>query len=89
MILETNSHDGGKPVACAAMGEKDWFFTAGFNKLRQRQFKIWNSTDLSCIATETIDQGTGALSLYYDEDSELLVISGRVKKIFITKKKKF
>ena len=76
MILETNSHDGGKPVACAAMGEKDWFFTAGFNKLRQRQFKIWNSTDLSCIATETIDQGTGALSL-------------RVKKIFNTKKKNF
>jgi len=59
------------------MGEKEWFFTAGFNKLRQRQFKIWNSADLTCVATETIDQGTGNLSLSFEEDSELLYVSGR------------
>ena len=77
LISDVPTHDGGKPVSCAWMGESEWFFTAGFNKLRQRQFKIWNSQDMSCIATETIDQGTGALSIIYDEDTELLYISGR------------
>ena len=76
LISDIPTHDGAKPVSCAWMGETEWFFTAGFNKLRQRQFKIWNSQDMSCVATETIDQGTGALSIIYDEDTELLYISG-------------
>ncbi|EGC30031.1 hypothetical protein DICPUDRAFT_99654 [Dictyostelium purpureum] len=72
-----DGHQGVKPSRCVWLGNSPFIATVGFSKMRERQVSLWNSSDLSkAIKTITLDSSTGIINPIYDQDAQLLFISG-------------
>jgi len=54
-----------------------YLIVTGFSRQSERQVMIYETKDLNCIHTETLDVSPGVLVPYYDEDSSTLFLSGK------------
>eukprot|EP01088_Endostelium_zonatum_P012464 TRINITY_DN266_c0_g1_i1.p1 TRINITY_DN266_c0_g1~~TRINITY_DN266_c0_g1_i1.p1 ORF type:complete len:874 (+),score=222.35 TRINITY_DN266_c0_g1_i1:57-2678(+) len=78
VLQEGNSHEGVKPSLVAWLGDSNRFLTTGFNKARERQFFVWDASDLSKPLRQTnIDNGTGVLIPIFDGDTNQLYLAGK------------
>lgn len=50
---------------------------SGFSRQSERQITLYETRDLSCILTETMDVSPAILIPYYDEDSSTLFLTGK------------
>jgi hypothetical protein len=58
--------------------------------MRERQFAIWNPQDLSKpLHMGRLDASTGVIDIFYDEDSSLVVLAGKVRFFFFPQPLKF
>ena len=57
--------------------EGKYLVTTGFSRQSERQIMVWQSKDLSCVHTETLDVSPAILIPFYDEDSSTLFVSGK------------
>ncbi|KAN0034272.1 hypothetical protein ACTFIV_000765 [Dictyostelium citrinum] len=72
-----DGNQGIKPSRVIWLGNLNHFLTTGFSKMRERQLVLWSSQDLSKpIKSITLDSSTGVISPIYDQDAQLLFISG-------------
>jgi coronin-7 len=54
-----------------------YLVVTGFSRQSERQIMIYETKDLNCIHTETLDVSPGILVPFYDEDSSTLFLSGK------------
>ncbi|KAF0690513.1 Aste57867_18103 [Aphanomyces stellatus] len=77
-------HQGRKP-ANITWCKDEMFFTAGFNNIQERELMLWDLRKMEKpLARERVDSGTGLLIPVFDEDTNLLFLSGRGDKIVRT-----
>jgi len=59
-------------------GRRDLIATCGFSKNSERTVSLWDPRNLDKhLATKLLDTQSGALSVFYDNDIDLLIIGGR------------
>ncbi|CAL8081262.1 unnamed protein product [Orchesella dallaii] len=54
-----------------------YLIVAGFDRSSERQLHMYNASDLSKVATVSLDVSPAILVPFYDEDSSVLFLSGR------------
>jgi coronin-1B/1C/6 len=77
-----DAHEGTKSSKTTFLGAKDMVLTVGFTKQSQRQLKIWDTRNLNTeIKSLEIDQAAGVIMPFFDPDSNLLYLAGKVRVI--------
>jgi hypothetical protein len=72
------AHQGIKASRVKWLGNSNLIATTGFSKMRDRQFGIWDATNMSsALEMKNIDASTGVLDIFYDNDSSLLFLAGK------------
>lgn len=78
VVQQGQGHEGTKAFRVAWCGELNKLFTVGFSKSSERQYAIWEPSDLSApLKLEMIDTGSGVLFPYYDNDTQLVYVAGK------------
>ena len=79
------AHEGSKSVKLTFLGASDKLVSVGFTKQSQRQFKVWDLRKMDEeIKKIDIDQAAGVIMPFYDEDSGLLYLCGKVSGNYLT-----
>ncbi len=61
------------------MGKQDRLLSVGFSKTSERTIKLWDLRNLSNYMTEIkIDSGAGLFTPYYDPDTGVAYMCGKV-----------
>jgi hypothetical protein len=76
---EFKPHAGGKPFKCLFLGGTGTLVTAGFTAQAKREFKLWSLAAgfEKPLTTIDLDQQSGALMPFYDEDTRMLYLTGK------------
>jgi len=78
VVHEVQAHEGVKGLRCCYLGNTGKVFTAGFSKLSDRQYAVWDARNLSdAILRENIDTASGLLMPFYDGDTGVLYLCGK------------
>ena len=57
-------------------------FTTGFSRMSDRQYGLWDPTDLSKpLIRENIDTGSGVLFPFFDDSSNMVYVVGKVSSL--------
>ena len=76
-VLE-KAHEGSKSVKVQFFGESGKILTTGASKQSGREMKVWDIKNLSTpLTTEAVDTASGALMPLYDQDTQVLYLSGK------------
>ena len=72
------AHPGGKASKVVWLADKNLIFTTGFSRHSERQFALWDPSDLSKpVRLETLDCSSGVLNPIYDPDTSMMYLIGR------------
>jgi len=78
VVQQGQGHEGSKAARVVWCGELNKLFTTGFSKTSERQYALWEPTDLSTpLKVEMIDTGSGVLFPYYDNDTQIVYVGGK------------
>ena len=79
VVTEWKPHAGGKPFKVLFCGDTDMMVTAGFTAQAKREFKLWSikAGFEAPLTTVDLDQSSGALMPFYDEDTRMLYLTGK------------
>ena len=82
IVHEWTPHEGGKAFKALFLGESGRVLTVGFTKQSKREFKIWDvkATTAKPISTFELDQASGVMIPFYDEDTRMLYLTGKVRR---------
>ncbi|XP_070572329.1 coronin-6-like [Ptychodera flava] len=70
-------HEGAKPQRVVFLKDNK-LFTTGFSRMSERQYALWDASDLSNSAIlETLDTSNGILFPLYDPDTGLIFLTGK------------
>ena len=76
---EGNGHAGTKPSRVVFCGTTNKLFTTGFTRQSDRQYAVWDVSNLSkALTMENIDTGSGVLFPFYDEGTKMVYLAGKV-----------
>mgnify|MGYP002712298191 CR=1 FL=1 len=65
-------------MRCCSLGSRNKIFTFGFSKTSERQYSIWDPSNLDKpIHSENIDTASGILMPFYDDDTNMLYLAGK------------
>ncbi|CAO3703251.1 unnamed protein product [Rhizopus stolonifer] len=71
-------HDGIKGSKPIWLGSSNYIFSVGTDKLRSRQYALWDNRDLSKpLVSNGLDSSTGTLLPLFDEDTETIYLISR------------
>jgi coronin-1B/1C/6 len=74
----SQAHEGSKAVKLTFLGGTGQLLSVGFTRTSQRQFKIWDPRNVDkALHTVDIDQASGAIIPYFDEDTSVLYLAGK------------
>ncbi|KAI9364418.1 hypothetical protein DFJ73DRAFT_416385 [Zopfochytrium polystomum] len=77
-LSEGASHDGTKAARALWLGNSEHLLTVGFGRANRREVRIFNATNLkSPIITSSLDTSPSVLVPFYDNDLQLLYLSGK------------
>uniref|UniRef100_A0A8C5NW65 Coronin n=1 Tax=Jaculus jaculus TaxID=51337 RepID=A0A8C5NW65_JACJA len=72
------AHENSRDSRLAWTGTKEHLVSTGFNQMREREVKLWDTRLFSsALASLTLDTSPGALMPLLDPDSGLLVLAGK------------
>lgn len=75
---EASGHQGTKGSRCVWMKRKDIIVTFGFSKTSERQYFVWDPKQMGKPVEQCdIDQASGVLMPFYDEDTGVLYVAGK------------
>lgn len=75
---EVDAHMGVKGSRCIWLGDKNKLFTIGFSKTSDREFSVWDPKKMDApLKKETIDQSSGVIMPFYDNDCSILYLAGK------------
>ncbi|KAG1474640.1 hypothetical protein G6F56_000236 [Rhizopus delemar] len=73
-----SGHDGIKGSKPVWLGSSNYIFSVGTDKLRSRQYALWDNRDLSKpLVSNGLDSSTGTLLPLFDEDTETIYLISR------------
>lgn len=74
----TQAHENNRDTRLAWTGMQEHLVSTGFNQMREREVKLWDTRRLSnTLASVTLDTSPGSLIPLLDPDSGLLVLAGK------------
>ncbi|KAI8329747.1 hypothetical protein BC941DRAFT_442318 [Chlamydoabsidia padenii] len=78
-LIQTGpGHQGIKGARVVWLNDSNYIFTVGMNKMRSRQYGIWDTRDLSKpYLMQSLDTSTGTLLPLYDDDTETMYLVSR------------
>lgn len=72
-------HAGTKASKVVFLGSSGRLLTTGFSRHSDRQYAIWSQHDLNVpLICETIDSSSGVVFPYYDNDTNMVYLAGKV-----------
>eukprot|EP01121_Diplochlamys_sp_Union-15-3_P016864 TRINITY_DN581_c0_g1_i1.p1 TRINITY_DN581_c0_g1~~TRINITY_DN581_c0_g1_i1.p1 ORF type:complete len:921 (-),score=175.71 TRINITY_DN581_c0_g1_i1:31-2793(-) len=78
VVSQAQSHLSPKCSKVIWLGSTHNIVTTGANKTRDREWSIWDSRNIvKPLTTSKLGTGTGVLDPYYDNDTQILVLTGR------------
>eukprot|EP00049_Salpingoeca_infusionum_P017191 m.352076 g.352076 ORF g.352076 m.352076 type:complete len:465 (-) comp16432_c0_seq1:247-1641(-) len=78
VVSEGASHAGAKPARVTWCGTMNKLFSAGFSKMNERQYAVWDATNVEKPLTmEMIDTSSGVLFPFFDEDTKMIYLAGK------------
>jgi len=80
VVAEAESHQGVKGGRVVCMGKhEDKVITVGFGRGAAREYAIWDlkKMDTPLLEPQNIDNSSGVLVPFYDEDSDILFLAGK------------
>lgn len=80
VISEGPGHTGIKSSRIVWLGKENRLITTGFSKLSDRQFALWDSTDIPAGPIggfKILDSSAGICMPFYDEDTTCLYLGGK------------
>jgi WD40 repeat protein len=79
IVQEASSHQGIKGSRVAWLGDTERIVTTGFSKMSDRQVYVWDSAQLEKpIRNIMLDTSSGIVMPFYDEDTKILYLAGKV-----------
>jgi coronin-2 len=76
-------HAGTKACKVVFLGNTGRVLTTGFSRHSDRQYAVWSQSDLSApLCIETIDCSSGVLFPYYDHDTRIVFLAGKVSSVW-------
>lgn len=76
--LQATAHEGARPQKLLWLGDSQTVFTAGFSKLSERQYGIWDVRDFSQpLIMKKLDDLAGIPFPFFDEDNRVLYVAGK------------
>lgn len=83
-IQEGVCHAGTKASKVVFLGGSGRLLTTGFSRHSDRQYAIWCQHDLTAPLTrETIDSSSGVIFPYFDNDTNMVYLAGKVINVLI------
>lgn len=81
VVTEWMPHEGGKAFKTLFLGESGRILTVGFTKQSKREFKVWDVAKSTAkpMATFELDQASGVMVPFYDDDTKMLYLTGKVR----------
>ncbi|KAL0085171.1 hypothetical protein J3Q64DRAFT_1835582 [Phycomyces blakesleeanus] len=77
-VMSGSGHEGIKGSRVVWLGDSNAIFTVGMNKLRNRQYALWDVRSMSSPLKMTMfDSSTGIVIPLYDEDTETMYMMSR------------
>jgi coronin-1B/1C/6 len=77
VLSEGKGHQAVKPMRAVCMRD-DRIFTTGFSRMGERQYGLWDPSDLSKpLVMEDLDNSNGLLFPFYDEDTNIIYLCGK------------
>lgn len=80
IISEGAGHSGSKSVRVVWLGPYDRFVTTGFSRMSDRQYAVWDSTDVGKGPIgdfHVYDSSAGILVPFFDHDTNCLYLAGK------------
>lgn len=78
LVAEVADHQGAKSGRALWLGKHDKIVTCGFTKTSDREFAVYDPRNLNGkLSTVKIDNSTSTPLLFFDEDIDVLYLSGR------------
>ena len=72
-------HEGSKACKVVYCGDTGRVFTVGFSRFSDRQYSVWDDKNLNTpLRQENIDSSSGILTPYYDHDTKIVFVGGKV-----------
>ena len=76
--VQTLAHEGARPQKICWLGNNQTIFSAGFSKIAEREYAVWDIRDFSQpIIKKRLDDFAGIPYPHFDEDNNVLYISGK------------
>lgn len=83
-------HAGTKASKVVFLGSSGRLLTTGFSRHSDRQYAIWSQHDLTVSLTcETIDSSSGVVFPFYDNDTNMVFLAGKVRTSYVRKRSSF
>jgi len=73
--VTADGHAGVKGSRCLWIEDK--LFTVGFSRSSERQYALWEGSDLSQLLQKGIDNSSGILMPWYDPDTRMIYLAGK------------
>ncbi|XP_065170648.1 coronin-2B-like isoform X2 [Atheta coriaria] len=71
-------HAGSKASKVTFLGTSGRLLTTGFSRHSDRQYSVWDQTNLSQpLTVDTIDSSSGVVFPYYDHDTNIVYLAGK------------
>ena len=79
VVSEWKPHAGGKPFKVLPLGATGQLVTVGFTAQAKREFKVWDAASgfEKPLTTFDLDQSSGTLIPFYDEDTRVMYLTGK------------
>jgi WD40 repeat protein len=78
IVSEVDGHQGVKGSRACWLGRDNRLFTTGFGKTSERQYMVFDTTNMGTpLASTTIDNASGLLMPFYDADTGVLFLAGK------------
>jgi len=75
---EAEAHLGVKASRVTYLGRKNKIFTVGFSKSSEREYAIWDPSNLAKpLIQQSIDSAAGLIMPFYDDDTGVLFLAGK------------
>ncbi|NXY36543.1 COR1C protein, partial [Pomatorhinus ruficollis] len=76
------THEGARPMRAIFLADGN-IFTTGFSRMSERQLALWNPKNMEePIALHEMDTSNGVLLPFYDPDTNIIYLCGKVRRGF-------
>jgi coronin-1B/1C/6 len=77
-VVISGAHAGAKSVKLTFTGSRGKLITLGFTRQSEREIKVWDPRSVAQpLKLEKIDQASGVLIPFYDEDTSVVYLAGK------------